>query len=73
MFVARLTHTSQDFLDENDEILRAQDRRQRDRIFQAIHNGKSEVDIDFAGGPASTSLNMSWRFVLLHVRRPQKR
>jgi hypothetical protein len=52
MLAIRLIHTLQDFLDENDETLRAQDRRQRNRIFQAIHNGL-EVDIDMVG---STSL-----------------
>ncbi|KAH8993517.1 hypothetical protein EDB92DRAFT_1980918 [Lactarius akahatsu] len=34
----------QDFLDENDDTLRAKDRKQRNRIFRAIHNGKLECD-----------------------------
>ncbi|KAI9429450.1 hypothetical protein BJY52DRAFT_1423386 [Lactarius psammicola] len=36
------------FLDENDDILRGNDRKQRNRMFRAIHNGKFEiVDVDF--------------------------
>ncbi|KAH9174072.1 hypothetical protein EDB89DRAFT_2228354 [Lactarius sanguifluus] len=31
------------FLGENDDTLRAKDRKQRNRIFRAIHNGKFEV------------------------------
>ncbi|KAH8999954.1 hypothetical protein EDB86DRAFT_2906402 [Lactarius hatsudake] len=31
------------FLGENDDILRAKDRKQRNRIFRAIHDGKFEV------------------------------
>ncbi|KAH9016557.1 hypothetical protein EDB85DRAFT_2019422, partial [Lactarius pseudohatsudake] len=34
------------FLGENDDILRARDRKQRNRIFRAIHNGKFEVVLD---------------------------
>ncbi|KAH9016040.1 hypothetical protein EDB85DRAFT_346482 [Lactarius pseudohatsudake] len=34
------------FLGENDDILRAKDRKQRNRIFWAIHNGKFEVVLD---------------------------
>ncbi|KAH9022903.1 hypothetical protein EDB85DRAFT_1993318 [Lactarius pseudohatsudake] len=34
------------FLGENDDILRAKDRKQRNRIFRAIHNGKFEVVLD---------------------------
>ncbi|KAH9000020.1 hypothetical protein EDB86DRAFT_3075388 [Lactarius hatsudake] len=36
----------QDFLGENDDILRAKDRKQRNCIFKAIHNGKFEVVLD---------------------------
>jgi len=43
-----------EFLDDNDEILRAQDGKQRNRIFQAINHGKLEFEIDFADSPAST-------------------
>ncbi|KAH8999976.1 hypothetical protein EDB86DRAFT_3101404 [Lactarius hatsudake] len=35
-----------DFLGENDDILRAKDRKQRNCIFKAIHNGKFEVVLD---------------------------
>ncbi|KAH9159403.1 hypothetical protein EDB89DRAFT_2083915 [Lactarius sanguifluus] len=31
------------FLGENDDTLRAKDRKQRNRIFRAVHNGKFEV------------------------------
>ncbi|KAH9069767.1 hypothetical protein EDB83DRAFT_2370253 [Lactarius deliciosus] len=34
------------FLGENDDILRAKDRKQRNRIFRAIHDGKFEVVLD---------------------------
>ena len=33
---------------------RAQDRKQRNRTFQAINHGKLKSEIDFADGPAST-------------------
>ncbi|KAH9036935.1 hypothetical protein EDB84DRAFT_1482305, partial [Lactarius hengduanensis] len=36
----------QDFLGENDDILRAKDRKQRNHIFRAIHNGKFEIVLD---------------------------
>ena len=41
----------QEFLDDNDAILRAKDRKQRKRIFQAINHGKLEFEIDFADSP----------------------
>ena len=44
----------QEILDDNDEILRAQDRGQRNRIFQAINHGQPEFEIDFADSPART-------------------
>ncbi|KAH8999991.1 hypothetical protein EDB86DRAFT_3075295 [Lactarius hatsudake] len=36
----------QSFLGENDDILRAKDRKQRNRIFRAIHNDEFEVVLD---------------------------
>src|SRR6266849_6741190 len=48
----------QEFLDDNDEVLRAQDRKQRNRIFQAIDHG----EIDFADSPARTFLHECWLF-----------
>jgi hypothetical protein len=54
MFYLRLTHRPQDFLDDNDEILRTQDRKQRNRIFQAIQRGEFDLEIDFVDSPAST-------------------
>lgn len=42
----------QEFLDDNNEILRAQDRKQRNRIFQAINHGEPEFEIDFADSQA---------------------
>ncbi|KAI0268910.1 hypothetical protein BGY98DRAFT_1018014 [Russula aff. rugulosa BPL654] len=47
----------QEILDDNDEILRAQDRRQRNRIFQAINHGQPEFEIDFADSPARRKKN----------------
>src|SRR5579863_7648865 len=54
MFSLRLTHRSQGFLDDNDEILRAQDRKQGNRIFQAIQQGEFDIEVDFVDSPAST-------------------
>ncbi|KAH9171161.1 hypothetical protein EDB89DRAFT_2071063 [Lactarius sanguifluus] len=36
----------QGFLDENDDVLRAKDRKQRDHIFRAIRNGNLQVVLD---------------------------
>ena len=58
----------QEFLDDNNEILGAQDRKQRDRIFQAISHGKLEFEVDFADSPACTFFMSAGSFlVLIHV------
>jgi hypothetical protein len=44
----------QEFLDDNDEMLHAQDRKQRNRILKEINNGKLEFEMDFADSPART-------------------
>lgn len=49
----------QEFLDDNDEILRDQDREQRNRIFQAVNHGKLEFEIDFADTQARTFFQAS--------------
>ncbi|KAH8999982.1 hypothetical protein EDB86DRAFT_584257 [Lactarius hatsudake] len=46
MKIASLRGYRYDFLGENDDILRAKDRKQRNCIFKAIHNGKFEVVLD---------------------------
>ena len=46
--------SQQEFLDDDDDTLRAQDRKQRNRIFQAINHGKLEFKMDFADSPART-------------------
>lgn len=52
----------QEFLDDKDEILRAHDRKQRNRIFQAINHGKPEFEIDFADSQARTYFHECWFF-----------
>ncbi|KAH8999989.1 hypothetical protein EDB86DRAFT_3137780 [Lactarius hatsudake] len=48
------------FLGENDNIFRAKDRKQRNCIFQAIHNGKFEVVLDdFIDSSPSTYRTLS--------------
>ncbi|KAH9016874.1 hypothetical protein EDB84DRAFT_1630106 [Lactarius hengduanensis] len=42
----RIIARIQDFLGENDDILRAKDYKQRNCIFRAIHNGKFEFVLD---------------------------
>ncbi|KAH9032409.1 hypothetical protein EDB85DRAFT_2289729 [Lactarius pseudohatsudake] len=42
----RIIGQIQDFIDENDDIFRANDREKRTASFQAIYNGKFEVDLD---------------------------
>jgi hypothetical protein len=55
----------QEFLDDNDEILRSQDRKQRNRIFQAVNHGKLEFEIDFADTPARTFFTSAGSFLVL--------
>jgi len=42
----------QEILDDNDEVLSGRDRKQRNRIFQAIQHGNFEHEMDFADSPA---------------------
>jgi hypothetical protein len=70
MFPSWLMQCSpQEILDDNDEIFRAQDRRQRDRIFQAINHGKLEFETDFGDSPARTFFFISACsfLVLIHM------
>lgn len=61
-------YSSQEILDDDDEILHAQDRKQRNRIFQAINHGELEFGIDFAENPARTFFKSACSFlVLIHV------
>ncbi|KAH9161880.1 hypothetical protein EDB89DRAFT_2080212 [Lactarius sanguifluus] len=41
--IARIQVRDTSFLGENDDTLRAKDRKQRNRIFRAVHDGKFEV------------------------------
>lgn len=52
----------QEILDDNDEIFRSQDRKQRNRIFQAINHGKLEFEIEIADGLARKFFYDSWLF-----------
>ena len=67
----------QDILDNNDEILRTQDRKQRNRIFQALHPAKFDIEMEFVGSSASTLFNMKCPCphadVLVRFLRTQKR
>ena len=62
MFPLCLMRSPQKFLDDNDELLRVQDRKQRNRIFQAINHGKLESELDFADSPARTFFHECWLF-----------
>jgi len=50
----------QEFLDDNNEILHAQDRKQRNPIFQAINHSKLDFEVDFADSQARTFFHEWW-------------
>lgn len=54
----------QDFLDDNQEILCAKDRKQISRVFRGINHGKPEFVIDFARQPTANFFfsNECWLF-----------
>jgi hypothetical protein len=77
MFSPRLKCRSQDFLDDNDDVLRAQDRKQRNRIFQAIHQGELDIEIDLVNSPTSMTFYVYCPFPYadapVHFLRAQER
>ena len=46
-------------------MLRTQDHKQRNRIFQAIHQGKFDIEIDFVGSSASMVFYMNCPVLIL--------
>ena len=62
---APLIHSLQDFIDDNDEILRRRDRKQRNRIFEAIQHGSFEYEMDFADRPARACFYCAASFLVL--------
>jgi hypothetical protein len=53
-------HPPQEILDDNDDILRVRDRKQRNRIFQAINHGNFEFEMDFTDSPARAYFYVCW-------------
>jgi hypothetical protein len=61
-------HPLQGILDDNDDILHVRDRKQRNRIFQAINRGNFEFEMDFTDSPARACFYVCWLFPYADAR-----